>query len=84
MKDALEWCQGCDARITDKSDMESMLNLNSDAVRDAGRQLYAVLAQVCEGEVLDLIQNVVDSDGWELWRVLIRFSIRKVPVASAT
>ena len=41
-------------------------------VKDAGRQLYAVLAQLCDGEALDLIQNVTGSDGCEAYRVLSR------------
>ena len=41
---------------------------------DAGRQLYAVLAQLCDGEAHDLVQNTTDSGGWEAWRVLTRRS----------
>ena len=29
-----------------------------------------MLAQLCEGEAFDLVQNTQDSNGWEAWRVI--------------
>jgi hypothetical protein len=70
MKDAIEWAQEQDTVILDASPIDALLD-GADH-RDMGRQLYAVLAQLCEGEALDLVQNVINSDGWEAWRVLSR------------
>ena len=54
--------------ISDSSPVE--LCLDGASAKYMGRQLYAVLAQLCDGEALDLVQNVVNSDGWEAWRVV--------------
>eukprot|EP00959_Pyramimonas_sp_CCMP1952_P449108 9404123-Pyramimonas_sp.AAC.1 len=40
--------------------------------RNASRQLRAVLAQLCEGEALDLVQATKDNDGFEAWRIVSR------------
>eukprot|EP00959_Pyramimonas_sp_CCMP1952_P182757 3821968-Pyramimonas_sp.AAC.1 len=37
-----------------------------------GRQLYTVLAQLTDGETLDLAQATKDNDGFEAWRVVSR------------
>ncbi len=71
MKEALEWAQDQDSKILDALPVTELLGPEVN-VKDAGRQLYAVLAQLCEGEALDLVQNVVNSDGWEAWRILSR------------
>jgi hypothetical protein len=71
MKDGLEWAADQDSLILDLTPLETILEPGVD-VKDAGRQTYAVLAQLCDGEALDLIQNVIGSDGWEAYRVLSR------------
>jgi len=71
MKEALEWAADEDSTILDTTPLVAIFEAGTD-VNDAGRQLYAVLAQLCDGEALDLVQNVVNSDGWEAYRVLSR------------
>jgi hypothetical protein len=73
MREALEWAQDQDIMIeSDKLEqVEVIIPPGADA-KDAGRQLYAVLAQLCEGEALDLVQNVESANGWEAWRVLAK------------
>ena len=39
MKDALEWCQERDTTVTSTTQLEPMLSMTTDGVRDAGRQL---------------------------------------------
>ena len=75
MKDALEWAQDQDEAIQDLTELEAQLPADTDA-KDVGRQLYAVLAQLCEGEALDLAQNTQDSNGWEAWRVISKRFLR--------
>ncbi len=62
MKEALEWAQDQDSVILDPTPLGTHLQQGTD-VKDAGRQLYAVLTQLCDGEALDLIQNVTGSNG---------------------
>jgi hypothetical protein len=69
MKDGLQWAADQDSLIVDVKPLESILEQGTD-VKHAGRQTYAVLAQLCDGEALDLIQNVLGSDGWEAYRFL--------------
>ena len=64
MKAAHEWAQSQDSVIMDQGP--------GAEPADAGRQLYAVLANLLDGEAVDLAQNAADSDGWEAWRVSTR------------
>ena len=71
MKKALEVAADHDEPIEDPVAVTTELPAGTD-VRDVGRQLYAVLAQLCENEALDLVQTTQDSNGWEAWRVISR------------
>ena len=57
MKEALDWTQDNETVILGAKPVETFLAKGTDH-KDAGRQLYAVLAQLRDGEALDLIQNV--------------------------
>ena len=71
-KAALEWAQNQNTAIKDVVSWKQVQN-----PADAGRQLHAVLAQLCDGEALDLVQNTADRDGWAAWRVTRRFDPRR-------
>ncbi len=71
MKESFEWAQDQNSTIGDATPVGAHLDAGVD-VKDAGRQLHAVLAQLWEGEALDLIQNFLQSNGWEAHRVLSR------------
>ena len=53
IKEAIEWAQEQDTVILDATPVEIFLDGSNS--KDMGRQLYAVLAQLCEGEALDLV-----------------------------
>eukprot|EP00959_Pyramimonas_sp_CCMP1952_P244016 5100849-Pyramimonas_sp.AAC.1 len=55
IKESMEYCQGQEEALVeaDRDEIERLLDDGEDA-KGVGRQLYAVLAQLCEGEALDL------------------------------
>eukprot|EP00959_Pyramimonas_sp_CCMP1952_P105580 2207410-Pyramimonas_sp.AAC.1 len=73
VKEALEYCRDQEEALTeeDRGEIADCMDEGTD-VKNVGRQLYAVLAQLCEGEALDLVQTTKDNDGFEAWRVMSR------------
>ena len=73
IKSALEIVQDHDDPLTDEQleGVQGCFEQDSD-LKDISRQLYAVLAQLCEGEALDLVQSTSNNDGFEAWRVISR------------
>jgi hypothetical protein len=73
IKEALEYCQDQEEVLgdLDRDEIAGCMDDGTD-IKNVSRQLYAVLAQLCEGEALDLVQATKDNDGFEAWRVVSR------------
>jgi hypothetical protein len=70
MKGALECAQDQD-EDADSEELRAILPEGVDP-EEAGRQLFTVLAQLCEGESLDLVQTTQRSGGWAAWRAIAK------------
>ena len=68
MKAALECAQNQDALIKHVAPISGFLEARAEPA-DAGRQSRAALAQLREGQALDLAQNAAGSDDWKARRV---------------
>jgi len=74
MKDALEWahCPASDLAVNSKPAVH--LQTEEHKIKVVDRQLYTVLAQLCEGEALDLVHGTRDKLGSVACRAIsIRF-----------
>ena len=76
IKEALDYVQDQEETLT-QDNMDEIQEIFTTANEDAdlkmiGRQLYTVLAQLMDGEALDLVQSTKDNDGFEAWRVVSR------------
>ena len=63
IKEALEWAADQEEPISDLEEIEGALE-GVNAL-ETGKQLYTVMAQLCEGEAFYLVRNVTEPNGWE-------------------
>ena len=66
-RDSLEWAAQQETPISTVDDVEAGL----DSV-EVIPQVYVALAEVLEGEALDIVQNTTRGAGLEAWRKLVR------------
>ena len=66
-RDALDWAAQQDTPILNVDDVEA----GPDSV-EINPQVYVALAELLEGEALDIVQNTTRGAGLEAWRKLVR------------
>lgn len=71
MKEALDCAKEQERDIKYQPELGACLG-DSVEPKDAGRQLYAVIAQLVKGEALDMVQSNENSSGRESWCQLTR------------
>ena len=72
-RDALDWAAQQDTPILNVDDVEA----GPDSV-EINPQVFVALAELLEGEALDIVQNTTQGAGLEAWRKLVRFDPQTV------